>query len=45
MKNRQPLFHVVKRENTGPGLQILTYVAAAALSLAIGAVLLVLQGI
>ena len=34
MKNRQPLFHVVKRENTGPGLQMLTYVAAAALALA-----------
>ena len=45
MKNRQPLFHVVKRENTGPGLQMLTYVAAAALALAIGAVLLAAQGV
>ena len=29
MKNRQPLFHVVKREHAGPGQQVLAYVAAS----------------
>ncbi len=45
MKNRQPLFHVVKREQAGPGRQILAYVAAVALALAVGAVLLAVQGV
>ena len=35
MKNRQPLFHVVKREHAGPGQQVLAYVAAVALALAV----------
>ena len=37
MKKRQPLFHIVKRDHAGPGLQILAYVAAVALALAVGA--------
>ena len=45
MKNRQPLFHVVKREHAGPGQQVLAYVAAVALALAVGAVLLKVQGV
>ena len=45
MKTHQPLFHVVKRENAGPGLQVLAYVAAVVLALAIGAVLLSVQGV
>ncbi len=45
MKNRQPLFHVVKREQAGPGQQVLAYVAAVALALAVGAVLLKVQGV
>lgn len=45
MKNRQPLFHVVKREGGSPGRQILAYVAAVALALAVGAVLLAVQGV
>jgi len=45
MKNRQPLFHVVKREQSGPGLQLLAYVAAVALALAVGAALLSVQGV
>ena len=32
MKNRQPLFHVVKRESGSPGRQALAYVAAVALA-------------
>ena len=32
MKNRQPLFHVVKREQAGLGRQALAYVAAVALA-------------
>lgn len=45
MKNRQPLFHVVKREGAGPGRQIAAYVAAVVLALAVGAVLLQIQGV
>ena len=45
MKKRQPLFHVVKRDHAGPGRQIAAYVAAVALALAIGAVLLAVQGV
>ena len=45
MKNRQPLFHVVKRESGSPGRQVLAYVAAVALALAVGAVLLAVQGV
>lgn len=45
MKNRQPLFHVVKREQSSPGRQALTYVAAVVLALAVGAVLLWVQGV
>jgi len=45
MKNRQPLFHVVKREQAGPGRQVLAYVAAVVLALAVGAVLLQVQGV
>lgn len=45
MKNRQPLFHVVKRENAGVARQLLAYVAAVALALAVGAVLLRVQGV
>ena len=45
MKKHQPLFHVVKREQAGPGRQILAYVAAVALALAVGAVLLAVQGV
>ncbi len=45
MKNRQPLFHVVKRDHTGPGRQIAAYVAAVALALVVGAVLLLIQGV
>ena len=45
MKKRQPLFHIVKRDHAGPGLQILAYVAAVALALAVGAVLLSVQGV
>ncbi len=45
MKNRQPLFHVVKRESGSPGRQALAYVAAVALALAVGAVLLAVQGV
>ena len=45
MKNRQPLFHVVKRENAGVARQLLAYVAAVALALAVGAVLLAVQGV
>ena len=41
----KPLFHVVKREHAGPGLQILAYVAAVALALAVGALLLAVQGV
>lgn len=44
MKNRQPLFHVVKREGGSPGRQLLAYVAAVALALAVGALLLAVQG-
>ena len=32
MKNRQPLFHVVKRESGSPGRQLLAYVAAVVLA-------------
>ena len=45
MKNRQPRFHVVKRESAGPGRQLLAYVAAVVLALAVGAVLLQAQGV
>ena len=45
MKNRQPLFHVVKQDHAGPGRQVLAYVAAVALALAVGAVLLSVQGV
>ena len=45
MKNRQPVFHVVKREHAGPGRQLLAYVAAVALALAVGAALLSVQGV
>lgn len=45
MKSRQPLFHVVKREQAGLGRQALAYVAAVALALAVGAVLLAVQGV
>ena len=45
MRSRQPLFHVVKREQAGPGLQLLAYVAAVALALAVGAALLSVQGV
>ena len=45
MKNHQPLFHVVKRDHAGPGNQALAYVAAVALALAVGAVLLWVQGV
>ena len=45
MKNRQPLFHVVKRDHTGPGRQIAAYVAAVVLALVVGAVLLLIQGV
>ena len=41
----KPLFHVVKREHAGPGLQILAYVVAVALALAVGALLLAVQGV
>ena len=45
MKKRQPLFHVVKRESGSPGRQLLAYVAAVALALTVGAVLLWVQGV
>lgn len=45
MKNRQPRFHVVKRDQSGPGRQALAYVAAVVLALAVGAVLLLIQGV
>ena len=45
MKKRQPLFHVVKREQAGPSRQILAYVAAVVLALSVGAVLLTVQGV
>jgi len=45
MKNHQPLFHVVKRESSPPGRQLLAYVAAVALALGVGAVLLAVQGV
>ena len=45
MKKRQPLFHVVKREGASPARQLLAYVAAVALALAVGAVLLAVQGV
>lgn len=45
MKSRQPLFHVVKREQAGLGRQALAYVAAVVLALAVGAVLLQVQGV
>ena len=45
MKSRQPLFHVVKREQAGLGRQALAYVAAVVLALAVGAVLLRVQGV
>ena len=45
MKKRQPLFHVVKRESAGAGRQILAYAAAVILALAVGAVLLQIQGV
>ncbi|NBI08692.1 ABC transporter permease [Colidextribacter sp. OB.20] len=45
MKNRQPLFHVVKRDHDSPGRQVLAYVAAVVLALAVGAVLLAVQGV
>lgn len=45
MKSRQPLFHVVKREQAGLGRQALSYVAAVVLALAVGAVLLAVQGV
>ena len=45
MKNRQPLFHVVKREHAGPGRQVLAYAAAVVLALVIGALLLAAQGV
>ena len=45
MKNRQPLFHVVKREQYGPGRQIAAYAAAVVLALAVGAALLAVQGV
>ncbi|MCI8303235.1 MAG: ABC transporter permease [Lawsonibacter sp.] len=45
MKNRQPLFHVVKRENASLGRQAAAYFAAVVLALAVGAVLLAVQGV
>ena len=45
MKNRQPLFHVVKRDHAGPGRQATAYVAAVVLALLVGAVLLMVQGV
>ena len=45
MKNQQPLFHVVKRESGSPARQLLAYVAAVVLALAVGAVLLAVQGV
>ena len=42
MKSRQPLFHVVKRDQAGPGRQLAAYVAAVVLALAVGAVLLLI---
>ena len=45
MNKHQPLFHVVKRESAGPGRQLLAYVAAVVLALAVGAVLLRVQGV
>ena len=45
MNNRQPLFRVVKREGAGPGRQLLAYLSAILLALAIGAALLWMQGV
>lgn len=45
MKSQQPLFHVVKREDSRPAQQLLAYVAAVVLALAVGAVLLAVQGV
>lgn len=42
---KSPLFHVVKREHAGPARQLLAYVAAVVLALAVGAVLLSVQGV
>ena len=41
----KPIFHVVKRESAGPGRQLLAYVAAVVLALAVGAMLLAVQGV
>ena len=42
---KSPLFHVVKREQAGPARQLMAYVAAVVLALAVGAVLLSVQGV
>ena len=42
---KSPLFHVVKREQASPAQQLMAYVAAVILALAVGAVLLSVQGV
>ena len=42
---KSPLFHVVKREQASPAQQLMAYVATVILALAVGAVLLSVQGV
>lgn len=42
---KEPLFHIVKRDNASPAQQILAYVAAVAAALIIGALLLLSLGV
>lgn len=45
MKQKQPLFHVVKREHVSRSQLILAYVAAVAIAVAVGALLLSMMGV
>ncbi len=45
MKRQEPLFRIVKRDTARPGQQILAYVAAVAIALVIGALMLLSLGV